>query len=56
MYATDNYAQSVTNLQQVSLETDMVFGNDGGVHELGTITGSAPGGLTLGLAVPVQTA
>ena len=28
VYATDGYGQSVTNLQQVSLATDMVFGNE----------------------------
>ena len=34
----------------------MVFGNDGGVHQLGTITGSASNGLKVALSVPVQTA
>ena len=56
VYATDGYGQSVTNLQQVSLATDMVFGNDEGVHQLGTITGSASNGLKVALSVPVQTA
>lgn len=56
VYATDGYAQSVTNLQQVSLATDMVFGNDGGVHQLGTITGSVSNGLKVALSVPVQRA
>ncbi len=55
VYATDGYGQSVTNLQQVSLATDMVFGNDGGVHQLGTITGSASNGLKVTLSVSVQT-
>ena len=54
VYATDGYAQSVRNLQQVSLTSDMVFGDDGGIHELGTVSGSAGAGYTVTLAVPVQ--
>ena len=56
MYATDGYGQSVTNMTQVSLASDNVFRDDGGVHELGTISGSVSGGLTVELAVPVTTA
>ena len=56
VYATSGYGQSVTNLGQVSLATDNVFGDDGGVHELGTITGTVEGGLTVELAVPVSAA
>jgi len=56
VYATDGYAQSVTNMGQVSLERDNVFGDDGGVHELGTVTGSAADGLTVALTVPVKAA
>jgi len=54
VYATDGYAQSVTNLSQVSLQRDMVFGDDGGVHELGAITGSVADGLSVSLTVPVR--
>ena len=54
VYATDGYAQSVRNLQQVSLASDMVFGDDGGVHEIGTVSGSLAAGYTVTLAVPVQ--
>jgi protocatechuate 3,4-dioxygenase beta subunit len=54
VYATTGYEQSVTNLGQVSLTTDGVFGDDGGVHELGTMTGSVASGLTVELAVPVN--
>jgi len=32
------------------------IGDDGGVHELGTVTGSVSGGLTVELAVPVSAA
>ena len=56
VYATDGYSQSVANLARVSLASDNVFGDDGGVHELGTISGSVVSGLTVALAVPVKTA
>jgi protocatechuate 3,4-dioxygenase beta subunit len=56
VYATDGYSQSVTNLGQVSLATDNVFGDDGGVHEIGTISGSVSAGLVVELAVPIKTA
>ena len=57
VYATDGYGQSVRNLQQVSLTSDMVFGDDGGVHEIGTVSRQrrVPG-YTVTLAVPVRTA
>jgi protocatechuate 3,4-dioxygenase beta subunit len=54
VYATAGYAQSVTNLSQVSLTTDNVFGDDGGVHELGTVSGDVTNGMTVTLAVPVR--
>jgi len=56
VYATEGYGQSVSNLTQVSLASDNVFGNDGGAHQLGTISGSVSSGLTVELAVPVETA
>jgi protocatechuate 3,4-dioxygenase beta subunit len=52
-YATDGYSQSVVNLGQVSLERDNVFADDGGVHELGTMSGSVADGLTVSLSAPV---
>jgi protocatechuate 3,4-dioxygenase beta subunit len=55
VYATDGYSQSVRNLGQVSLERDNVFGNDGGAHQLGTMSGSIGRGLTVTLPVPVST-
>src|SRR5439155_12431132 len=55
VYATDGYSQSVQNLSQVSLQGDNVFGDDGGAHQLGTITGSIDAGLVVTLAVPVKT-
>jgi protocatechuate 3,4-dioxygenase beta subunit len=55
VYATDGYGQSVANLQQVSLQTDNVFGDDGGAQQLGTVTGSLDEGYVVELAVPVGT-
>ena len=49
------YPNSTTNLNQVSLASDNVFGNDGGVHQLATMTGDNTNGysafLEVGLAV-----
>ncbi len=56
VYASDGYGDSVANLAGVSLATDNVFGNDGGAHQLGTISGTVATGLTVELAVPVQSA
>ena len=54
VYGQTGYEQSVSNLQQVSLTSDGVFGDDGGAHQLGTISGSVADGLTVELAVPVN--
>ena len=54
VYATSGYEQSVQNLAGVSLARDNVFGDDGGIHELGAISGAIAGGLTVDLSVPVQ--
>ena len=56
VYATDGYSQSVANLGQVSLQSDMVFGDDGAIHELGTVTGDVTSGMTVALTVPVRAA
>jgi protocatechuate 3,4-dioxygenase beta subunit len=55
VYATAGYEQSVQNMQRVSLAGDMVFGEDGGTRQLGTVSGSVEAGYTVTLAVPVQT-
>jgi len=54
VYATSGYEQSVQNLAGVSLARDNVFGDDGGVHELGAISGAISSGLTVDLSVPVR--
>jgi protocatechuate 3,4-dioxygenase beta subunit len=55
VYAQSGYEASPANLARVSLSTDNVFGDDGGVSQLATVTGDVPGGLTVALAVAVDT-
>ena len=45
VYATSGYEQSVTNLAQTSLDTDMVF-SDGYASQLATVSGTVDDGLT----------
>jgi protocatechuate 3,4-dioxygenase beta subunit len=56
VFATSGYEQSVLNFAQMSLRTDMVFGDDGGAHQLGTMSGSVDAGYSVQLPVPVSTA
>jgi protocatechuate 3,4-dioxygenase beta subunit len=51
-YATAGYEQSVSNLAQTSLESDMVFA-DGWDLEMATVTGTAATGYTSNLTVGV---
>jgi hypothetical protein len=53
VYATSGYEESVTNLQQVSLTNDNVFGEDNGESQLATLAGTVAGGYTATLQVPV---
>ena len=55
VFATSGYEQSVGSLSQVSLQSDNVFVDDGGAHQLGTVTGSVNAGYAVQLAVPVST-
>jgi protocatechuate 3,4-dioxygenase beta subunit len=52
VYATDGYETSVTNLANVSLDSDMVFA-DGHSLQLATVTGSVTEGYTISLNIPV---
>jgi len=52
VYTSKGYEQSVQNLGQTSLETDMVF-SDGWASELGTGSGDAKSGVTISLNVGV---
>ena len=56
VYAMPGYESSVQTFAQVSLESDMVFAEDGGAHQLGTVSGSVADGLTVDLTVPVASA
>jgi hypothetical protein len=40
-------------MERISLESDNVFGDDGGEDQLATVTGSARDGLVASLTVPV---
>jgi hypothetical protein len=53
VHASDGCSQSVTNLSQISLSSDNVFGNDGGVLQLATITGSVASGYTVALTAGI---
>jgi protocatechuate 3,4-dioxygenase beta subunit len=54
VYATPGYDQSVQNLSRLSLQSDTVFADDGGVHQLGTMSGDVAGGYAVRLTVPVN--
>ncbi|GHF05683.1 intradiol ring-cleavage dioxygenase [Pseudolysinimonas yzui] len=53
VYATTGYDSSVRNLAQISLASDNVFGDDGGIHQIATMTGSASAGYTAALTIGV---
>jgi protocatechuate 3,4-dioxygenase beta subunit len=54
-YAESGYERSVETLAQVSLDSDNVFGDDGGESQLAQVTGDASSGYTVALAVGVDT-
>ncbi|MFG3107325.1 intradiol ring-cleavage dioxygenase [Streptomyces tendae] len=56
VFATEGYESSVGNLAKLTLKTDNVFGDDGGVHQLATMSGSVKAGYTAKLTVPIDTA
>ncbi|MEJ7650652.1 MAG: intradiol ring-cleavage dioxygenase [Nakamurella sp.] len=56
VFATTGYEQSVSNLAQITLASDNVFGDDSGVHQIGTVTGDVSKGYTASLTVPIDTA
>jgi protocatechuate 3,4-dioxygenase beta subunit len=53
VYQDSRYPQSTQNLSQLSLESDNVFSDDGGVHQLATISGSNDAGYTATLTVGI---
>ena len=50
---TSTYPSSAANLARTSLTRDMVFGDDGGIHQLATVTGDAAGGYVANLTIGV---
>ena len=53
VFATTGYSASVANLAGVSLTSDGVFGNDAGVTQLATVTGSVSAGYAATLTVGI---
>jgi protocatechuate 3,4-dioxygenase beta subunit len=55
VFAEEGYEASVSNLSQLSLTSDNVFGNDGGASQLATVTGDVGSGYTVTLPVRIDT-
>jgi protocatechuate 3,4-dioxygenase beta subunit len=55
VYATSGYEGSVSNMQQVSLSSDNVFGDDSGASQLATVSGDTSSGYAVTLSVGVDT-
>jgi protocatechuate 3,4-dioxygenase beta subunit len=53
VYASNGYSSSARNQAQASLATDNVFGNDGGIHQIASMSGSVSGGYTAALTIGV---
>lgn len=53
VYATPGYEQSGPNLGELTLASDMVFGEDGGIFQLATMSGSVESGYAAALTVGV---
>ena len=55
VYALSGYEGSASNMAQVSLDSDNVFGDDGGALQLATVTGDTTSGYNIALTVRVDT-
>ncbi|MGW9405286.1 intradiol ring-cleavage dioxygenase [Arthrobacter sp. NPDC055585] len=55
VYAIPGYEASVRNLAEVTLQSDNVFGDDGGASQLGAVTGSVEQGYSVSLTAAVDT-
>jgi protocatechuate 3,4-dioxygenase beta subunit len=53
VYATSGYESSVSNLSRTSLTRDMVFRDDGAIHQLASMSGDASSGYTASLTIGV---
>jgi len=54
VYASDGYGKSVTNMGQVTLASDNVFGDDSAATELATVSGSVAGGYQATLSISID--
>ncbi|AEH10839.1 intradiol ring-cleavage dioxygenase [Candidatus Protofrankia datiscae] len=55
VYARQDYAASAQNISKVSLDSDNVFGDDGGARQLGAVTGDVTSGYSVSLVAGVDT-
>ncbi|MEU4158918.1 intradiol ring-cleavage dioxygenase [Actinoplanes sp. NPDC026670] len=55
VYKEKGYESSITNLAQLTLATDNVFGDDSGAKQLATVTGDVASGYAVALNVGVDT-
>ncbi|MDY0910953.1 intradiol ring-cleavage dioxygenase [Microbacterium sp. CFBP9034] len=53
VYATSGYERSVDNAARVSLQSDNVFADDGGIHQIATMSGSVDDGFRAALTIGV---
>jgi protocatechuate 3,4-dioxygenase beta subunit len=53
VYAVAGYESSVSNLSRTSLARDNVFGDDGGIYQLASMSGDASSGYTASLTIGV---
>lgn len=53
VYASAGYEASARNFPNTTLQSDNVFGDDGGIYQLATMSGSASAGYTAGLNVTI---
>lgn len=53
VYASAGYETSARNFPNTTLKSDNVFGNDGGIYQLATMSGSVAAGYVAGLNVTV---
>ncbi|WP_455836079.1 intradiol ring-cleavage dioxygenase [Pseudarthrobacter siccitolerans] len=53
VYATAGYETSARNFPRTTLQSDNVFGDDGGIYQLAAMSGSAAAGYTAGLNVTI---
>jgi protocatechuate 3,4-dioxygenase beta subunit len=53
VYGSAGYERSVDAVAEVSLSGDLVFGDDGGVHQLASMSGSASDGYVAALTIAV---